>query len=147
MHKAVMKGPYSDTTRFEIKFMFSGCCGCTAIYGNIYEGKGLETQFIDEYKCGFGSPTKFVFKNNEAGDWLEVKGYLAVYDFSYTQPVTPADKQLFKSMDSLIQIQYPAIEKLPFASITGFRPQHPGERTHPFAIGKKNKAIHVSVQH
>jgi len=125
--------------------MFSGCCGCTAIYSNVYKEKSLDVQYIHEYKCGFGSPTKFIFEYNEAGVYLGVKGYIAVYDSTYIIPVSIRDKQLFTGMDSLIMIQHPEVKKPLFASITGFRAQKPGERTHPFAIGPKNKAIHMSL--
>lgn len=140
IHRSVIKGAYPDKNKFEIKSMISGCCGCKTIYYNIYAGNRIDEQFVNEYVCGFGEPTKYKFNYNNSGQLSSVTPLIAVFDSTFANPVTVKEKQLFASIDSILKT-INSKEKRLYSSITGFRLPRNSEKIHPFAFDKKGNAI------
>lgn len=92
-YRSVQKGSY------DIRIMSSGCCGCMAYYYNVYEGKRLTEQFIVETFCNGWVPTKLFFIYNEKGKIIETKTYVAVYDSSFSIPLSASDKLILPKLD------------------------------------------------
>ena len=141
IHRSIIKGVYPDQNKFEIKSMVAGCCGCETIYYNLYAGNRVDEQFVDEYSCGFGEPTKYKFNYNNSGQRSGITSLIAVYDSTFATPVTVKEKLLFASMDSIL-INTNSKDKRLYSSITGFRLPTNSEKIHPFAFDKKGNAIH-----
>lgn len=85
-YRSLQKGSY------DLRIMVSGCCGCKAYYYNVYEGKKRTEQFIIESFCGGWQPTKYIFKYGSDGELVNKYLYIAVYDSSYTIPLSASDR-------------------------------------------------------
>lgn len=141
VHRSIFKRVDENNVKHEVKYMLSGCCGCKTLYVNRYLGKGIGEQFVSEFMCGFGFPTKFLFQQTAAGNTTITNTMIAVYDSSFSMPVTPFEKSIFKQLDSLVEGKVHPESKRLYSEITGFRQPKAGEKTHPFAFGKKGKTI------
>jgi hypothetical protein len=113
-----------------------------AIYYNIYKGKRIEEQFIHEYMCGFGEPTKYIFHYDNSNNFTGVTAMIGVYDSTFIRSVTPGERQIFSRIDSLLTTENNPNRKM-YIGITGFRETKAGDKIHPFAISKKGKSIFV----
>jgi hypothetical protein len=122
---------------YEIKSYY-GCCGCTAFYYNIFENRMHESQFVWEVNCGFGQPTKFIFKNDEKGNRIATDTCIFVTDTTYEILLTELEKKLFLKLDSMRgNMQFLHLDStMKFSSFTGIRKPRDNERTHPFVISK-----------
>jgi hypothetical protein len=140
-YNSIRKGSFSDNKEFEIKTL-AGCCGCSAVYYNIYTNKRIDEQLIYEFGCGFGEATRFKFHYDNSGSFTKITYLIGVFDSTFTSAVNLREKELLVSLDSLVDhnpLPLPHIKNLKL--ITGFREPKPEERIHPFAIGRKNKSI------
>jgi hypothetical protein len=142
VHRSILKTADANNNKVEMKVKISGCCGCKTFYVNSYRGKNVQEQWVSEWVCGFGEPTKFQFQYTPAGDMTIAYRLIAVYDTSYVTPVTDFERGIFRQFDSILTANNVTGSKKPYSAITGFRTPKGNEKTHPFAIGKKGKAIY-----
>ena len=69
-HRLLQAERVSDKREFKIKRMVAGCCGCEAIYLDEFMENKIVSQFVDEYGCGAGSTTKFLFEYDHSGKYV-----------------------------------------------------------------------------
>ncbi len=141
VHRAVTKRFPLGNAEFEIRSMNSGCCGCKLLYANKYRGERIEEQFLHEYTCGIGQPTKYLFEYVENKTTARVTPLMAVFDSSYTTAATSEERQLFGKLDSLLKAQN-VQTSTSYSRITGFRTAHSQDSIHPFAVGHDGKSIY-----
>ena len=118
---------------YKINSMISGCCGCRALYYNVYQDKLLIEQFVVETDCELYVPTKHFFKYNTRHEVINYQSYVAVTDTSYQILATQTDKEAFSKLDSIYNTwKRSGSRKITFGEITGFKN---GPKTHfPFNI-------------
>lgn len=106
---------------YEVKGM-AGCCGCKALFYNVYKNSLLSEQVVAEVRCGLFQPTKHVFTTNLKGKVIAYKSFVAVTDSSFTLPVTELDKAAFAHLDSLNRDWAKATPGvIVFSAIKGFK--------------------------
>lgn len=119
------------------------CCGCGGYYFNIYEKAKLKEQFVCETQCSFDEPTKNVFRFKKNGRFDHMEQYIAVFDSSYTIPLTSTEKKVMLQLDSLLkENNKPArqLRNIQFYKITGYRKAKKEEHPHyPFLQNKEFK--------
>ncbi len=115
-YRSVQKGSY------DIRIMSSGCCGCMAYYYNVYEGKRLTEQFIVESFCGGWEPTKYFLDYDSSGKLENTNCYLAVYDSTFTIPLSAADKLILPKLNDYYKAhKHVGDIEIDVLKITGFK--------------------------
>ncbi len=127
-YKPLQQVNFTITEKYEIKSI-SGCCGCEALYYNVYHNKILTEQFIVELRCALYKPTKSIFSYDTNGNITSFKSLVAVFDSSYKYELTDVDRAAFIRLDSIYATwSGPTLREIIFKSITGFREE---SGTHP----------------
>jgi hypothetical protein len=145
VHRSVVRKFPIGGMQFEIRSMNSGCCGCMMIYANTYKSNRIEEQLLHEYKCGFGEPTKYTYSYDQKGKIQTATALIAVFDSSYTIPITSEELTLLRKFDSLL----PSVggkNGVYYSSIKGFRPKVVNERIQPFGYDMKGKVVYPSTR-
>ena len=133
VHRSLEKVSLSPSDNYEVKSMV-GCCGCKALYYNVYRNRLVTEQFVVETACESYQPTKHFFKTDSKGNVVSVKSFVAVTDNSFSIPVTETDRNAFKKLDSIYGTWTNGRNRtIVFRDITGFKD---GDKTH-FPVGLK----------
>src|SRR5690606_10600099 len=108
-------------TRYNVKHVKDGCCGCSGILVNSFLLGKLQSQlFIESNGCPFAW-TKFNFHYSENGNLTKVDTLIAVADSNYQYPITDIDKLALVKVDSFIATRNPQLYHLRKIDIKGYR--------------------------
>lgn len=112
----------TQDTRFNIKHVKDGCCGCSGVLVNSFLLDKLQSQLFIESNdaCPFAW-TKFNFHYSESGRLTKVDTLIAVADSTYQYPVTDIDKLALAKVDSFIATQNSRLYRLRNIDIKGYR--------------------------
>lgn len=115
------RGQMTDT-RFNVKHVKTGCCGCSGVLVNTFFLDKLQSQlFIESNEgCPFNQ-TKFNFHYSSNGKIAKVDTLIAVADNSFKYPITEFDKLALAKIDSFIAIQNSSLYKIRKIDIKGYR--------------------------
>lgn len=128
-YRSVQKGSY------DLRTMFSGCCGCLAYYYNVYEGKKRTEQFIIESVCGGWQPTKYFFEYGSNGKLSNTYRYIAVYDSTYTVPLSASDRLILPKLDAYYKEHKREGDiEIDVLNIKGFKKTKSSEATNTFGV-------------
>lgn len=113
---------YQTDTRFNIKHIKDGCCGCSGILVNSFRNDKIESQLFVESNdgCPFNS-TKFNFHYSRNGNLIKVDTLIAVIDDSFQYPITDIDKIALIKIDSFIAVQNSTTYPIRKIDIKGYR--------------------------
>ncbi|MDB5203794.1 MAG: hypothetical protein JWQ27_3203 [Ferruginibacter sp.] len=112
----------SDNTRFNVKLVKDGCCGCAGILVNTFRLDELQSQLYVESNesCPYNW-TKLNFYYSSNGTLTRTDTLIAVSDNTFTYPITRTDKIALEKAYSFIfkqTVNYYRIRKI---DITGYR--------------------------
>ena len=122
-YKLISNGTgYTNDTRFNIKHVLDGCCGCSGVLVNTFHGAQLQSQLFVESNegCPFNW-TKYNFHYSQNGSLTQVDTLIAVADSSFKYPITEIDRIALTKVDSFIATQNSSLYRLRKIDIRGYR--------------------------
>lgn len=118
-----------NETRFNLKHVKTGCCGCSGVLVNTFLLDKLQSRlFIESNEgCPFNQ-TKFNFHYSSNGEIAKIDTLIAVVDSSFKYPITDIDKMALTIVDSFIATQNSSLYKVRKIDITGYRDKTPADK-------------------
>jgi hypothetical protein len=111
-----------DNTRFIVKHLRDGCCGCAGVLVDTYKLDKLQSQlFIESNSACPYNWTKFNFTYLSNGSLSKIDTLIAVDDSSFTYPITNTDKIALSKVDSFILTQNSTYYRIRKIDIKGYR--------------------------
>ena len=112
----------SDNTRFFVKLIKDGCCGCAGVLVDTYKLNRLQSQlFIESNSACPYNWTKFNYYYLPNGGFSKIDTLIAVDDNSFTYPITNTDKIALARVDSFISTQNSTYYRIKKVDIKGYR--------------------------
>jgi hypothetical protein len=132
----------ANNTRFNIKHVRDGCCGCSGILVNTFENNKLQSQlFIESNEACPFNRTKYYFNYSPNGNMSSVDTLIAVSDNSFRYPVTNTDKIALTKVDSFIAVQNSSY-RLRKIEITGYREKSEADKGKVYAPRLNKEAVY-----
>ena len=118
--QTLLKYSLPENRRLDIR-RAAGCCGCIAMYYDLYLNDRISEQFVIETNCNLYMPTKHVFNTDSKGKITTVSSYVAVMDETFEVPVTKSDLLTLGKLDSVYRLQPYRGDTIYLSEITGFK--------------------------
>lgn len=129
-YKLISSGTgYENDTRFNVKHILDGCCGCSGVLVNTFHDDKLQSQlFIESNEgCPFNW-TKYNFNYSHDGSLIKVDTLIAVVDSSFKYPITQTDKIALSKVDSFIATQNSSLYRIRKIDIKGYRDKEESDK-------------------
>ena len=112
----------TDNTKYEIKHVKDGCCGCSGILINTIQNIDIKSQLFIESNEGCPyNHVKYYFHYIPSRLIAGIDTLIGVTDSSYIYPITNTDKIALSKVDSFISTQNSSAYRIRKINITGYR--------------------------
>jgi hypothetical protein len=122
-YKLISNGTgHTKDTRFNIKHVLDGCCGCSGVLVNTFQGDKLQSQlFVESNEACPYNWTKYNFHYSQSGSLIQVDTLIAVADSSFKYPISDIDRIALTKVDSFIATQNSSLYRVRKIDIKGYR--------------------------